>query len=140
MTTQIRPIVLCGGAGTRLWPVSRKSFPKQFAPLIGGKSLLQLTLERVKLINADVTCVQMHHHRAERWIVVKGTARVTREDETFRISENQSTYIPLGIKHRLENPGKVDLEIMEVQSGACLEEDDIVRLEDNYGRHLTVEN
>ncbi|WP_020205088.1 mannose-1-phosphate guanylyltransferase/mannose-6-phosphate isomerase [Cupriavidus sp. WS] len=78
--------------------------------------------------------LQMHHHRAEHWIVVRGTARVTRGDESFLISENQSTYIPLGVAHRLENPGKTALEIIEVQSGSYLGEDDIVRLEDTYGR------
>ncbi len=78
--------------------------------------------------------LQMHHHRAEHWIVVRGTARVTRGDETFLLSENESTYIPLGIAHRLENPGKVPLEIVEVQSGAYLGEDDIVRFDDTYGR------
>jgi len=78
--------------------------------------------------------LQMHHHRAEHWIVVKGTAKVTRGSEVFLISENQSTYIPLGEKHRLENPGTVPLEIIEVQSGSYLGEDDIVRFEDNYGR------
>ena len=78
--------------------------------------------------------LQMHHHRAEHWIVVKGTALVTRGDEQLLLSENQSTYIPLGVTHRLENPGKTDLEIIEVQSGAYLGEDDIVRFEDVYGR------
>lgn len=78
--------------------------------------------------------LQMHHHRAEHWIVVKGTARVTRGDEEFLLSENQSTYIPLGVTHRLANPGKTPLEIIEVQSGAYLGEDDIVRFEDTYGR------
>lgn len=78
--------------------------------------------------------LQMHHHRAEHWIVVCGTALVTRGDEQFLLSENQSTYIPIGVRHRLENPGKVQLEIIEVQSGAYLGEDDIVRLEDTYGR------
>lgn len=78
--------------------------------------------------------LQMHHHRAEHWIVVRGTARVTRGDEVFLLGENQSTYIPLGVKHRLENPGKLPLEIIEVQSGAYLGEDDIVRFEDSYGR------
>ena len=78
--------------------------------------------------------LQMHHHRAEHWIVVKGTALVTRGDEEILISENQSTYIPLGVKHRLENPGKTDLELIEVQSGSYLGEDDIVRFEDTYGR------
>ena len=78
--------------------------------------------------------LQMHHHRAEHWIVVRGTARVTRDDDVFLLSENQSTYIPLGATHRLENPGMVPLELIEVQSGAYLGEDDIVRFEDTYGR------
>jgi mannose-1-phosphate guanylyltransferase/mannose-6-phosphate isomerase len=78
--------------------------------------------------------LQMHHHRAEHWIVVRGTARVTRGDESFLLAENQSTYIPLGTKHRLENPGKVPLEMIEVQSGSYLGEDDIVRFDDTYGR------
>jgi len=81
--------------------------------------------------------LQMHHHRAEHWVVVRGTAKVTRGEETFLISENQSTYIPLGTVHRLENPGSLDLEIIEIQSGAYLGEDDIVRFEDNYGRSKT---
>ncbi|WP_323004064.1 mannose-1-phosphate guanylyltransferase/mannose-6-phosphate isomerase [Denitromonas sp.] len=78
--------------------------------------------------------LQMHHHRAEHWIVVSGTARVTRGEETFLLSENQSTYIPLGTTHRLENPGRLPLEMIEVQSGSYLGEDDIVRFEDTYGR------
>ncbi len=78
--------------------------------------------------------VQMHHHRAEHWIIVKGTARVRRGDETILITENQSTFIPLGTVHSLENPGKIPLELIEVQSGSYLGEDDIVRLEDVYGR------
>jgi mannose-1-phosphate guanylyltransferase/mannose-6-phosphate isomerase len=78
--------------------------------------------------------LQLHHHRAEHWIVVKGTARITRGDETLVLSENQSTYIPLGVKHRLENPGLIPLELIEVQSGAYLGEDDIVRFDDKYGR------
>lgn len=78
--------------------------------------------------------LQMHHHRAEHWIVVSGTAMVTRGEERFLLSENQSTYIPLGVTHRLENPGKLPLEMIEVQSGSYLGEDDIVRFEDTYGR------
>ena len=78
--------------------------------------------------------LQLHHHRAEHWIVVKGTARVTRGDEVFILSENESTYIPLGVKHRLENPGTIPLEIIEVQSGSYLGEDDIVRFQDVYDR------
>jgi mannose-1-phosphate guanylyltransferase/mannose-6-phosphate isomerase len=79
--------------------------------------------------------LQMHHHRAEHWVVVKGTARVTRGDEVVLLSENQSTYIPIGTKHQLENPGTIPLEIIEVQSGSYLGEDDIVRFEDRYNRH-----
>ena len=78
--------------------------------------------------------VQMHHHRAEHWVVVSGTAKVTNNGETFLLSENESTYIPVGAVHSLENPGKVDLELIEVQSGSYLGEDDIVRFEDLYGR------
>jgi mannose-1-phosphate guanylyltransferase/mannose-6-phosphate isomerase len=78
--------------------------------------------------------LQKHHHRAEHWIVVKGTAEVTRGSETFLLSENQSTYIPIGEVHRLHNPGRMELEMIEVQSGSYLGEDDIVRLEDTYGR------
>jgi mannose-1-phosphate guanylyltransferase/mannose-6-phosphate isomerase len=78
--------------------------------------------------------LQLHHHRSEHWIVVRGTARVTRGDESFLLSENESTYIALGQKHRLENPGKLPLEMIEVQSGTYLGEDDIVRFDDHYGR------
>jgi mannose-1-phosphate guanylyltransferase len=78
--------------------------------------------------------LQKHHHRAEHWIVVEGTASVTKGTETFLVTEDQSTYIPLGEVHCLENPGKVDLELIEIQSGSYLGEDDIVRLEDQYGR------
>jgi DNA mismatch repair protein MutL len=78
--------------------------------------------------------LQLHHHRAEHWIVVSGTARITRGEETFLLGENESTYIPMGTRHRIENPGKVELHIIEVQSGSFLGEDDIVRFEDIYGR------
>lgn len=78
--------------------------------------------------------VQMHHHRAEHWVVVSGTARVTNGDKTFLLSENESTYIPVGVVHALENPGKIELELIEVQSGSYLGEDDIVRFEDRYRR------
>ena len=78
--------------------------------------------------------LQMHHHRAEHWVVVSGTAEVTRGEEVLLLGENQSTYIPLGVTHRLRNPGKLPLELIEVQSGSYLGEDDIVRFEDTYGR------
>jgi mannose-1-phosphate guanylyltransferase/mannose-6-phosphate isomerase len=78
--------------------------------------------------------LQMHYHRAEHWVVVSGTAEVTRDDEIILLGENESTFIPLGSVHRLRNPGRVPLEIVEVQSGSYLEEDDIIRLQDNYNR------
>ena len=91
-------------------------------------------VKRIVVKPAGILSLQMHHHRAEHWIVVSGTARVTRGDESFLVSENQSTFIPLGTTHRLENPGRVPLEMIEVQSGSYLGEDDIVRFEDVYGR------
>ena len=91
-------------------------------------------VKRITVKPGQKLSLQLHHHRAEHWVVVKGTARVTRGDEELLLAENQSTYIPLGVKHRLENPGKTDLEIIEVQSGSYLGEDDIVRFEDTYGR------
>ena len=78
--------------------------------------------------------LQLHHHRAEHWVVVSGTAKVTNGDTEFLLSENESTYIPIGVEHTLGNPGKIDLELIEVQSGSYLGEDDIIRIEDNYGR------
>lgn len=91
-------------------------------------------VKRIMVKPGAALSLQMHHHRAEHWIVVRGTARVTRDSETVLVSENQSTFIPLGVRHRLENPGKVDLEMIEVQSGSYLGEDDIVRFDDHYGR------
>jgi len=79
--------------------------------------------------------LQMHHHRAEHWVVVSGTARVTRGDDVSLLSENESTYIPIATRHRLENPGKVPLFLIEVQSGGYLGEDDIVRFDDLYQRN-----
>ncbi|MBI3773902.1 MAG: mannose-1-phosphate guanylyltransferase/mannose-6-phosphate isomerase [Gammaproteobacteria bacterium] len=91
-------------------------------------------VKRITVNPRAALSLQMHHHRAEHWIVVKGTAKVTRGDEILLVSENQSTYIPVGMKHRLENPGTIPLELIEVQSGSYLGEDDIVRFEDVYGR------
>ena len=92
---------------------------------------------QVKLITVkpgQKLSLQMHHHRAEHWIVVSGTAKVTLGQDEIMLSENESTYIPLGVIHALENPGKIPLELIEVQSGSYLGEDDIVRFEDKYGR------
>lgn len=91
-------------------------------------------VKRITVYPAAVLSLQLHHHRAEHWIVVKGTAEITRGEETFMLTENQSTYIPLGVTHRLANPGVIPLELIEVQSGSYLGEDDIVRYSDNYGR------
>ncbi len=94
-------------------------------------------VKRLKVKPGAVLSLQMHHHRAEHWIVVSGTARITRGDEQFLLEENQSTYIPIGVRHRIENPGRIPLHIIEVQSGSYLGEDDIVRFEDQYGRQGT---
>ncbi len=91
-------------------------------------------VKRLKVKPGATLSLQMHHHRAEHWIVVSGTARITRGDEVFLLEENQSTYIPVGVRHRIENPGKIPVHIIEVQSGSYLGEDDIVRFEDRYGR------
>jgi mannose-1-phosphate guanylyltransferase/mannose-6-phosphate isomerase len=92
---------------------------------------------QVKLITINPGAsisLQLHHHRSEHWVVASGTGRVTRGDEVFQLYENQSTFIPVGVKHRLENPGHIPLQIIEVQSGGYLGEDDIVRFDDRYGR------
>ncbi|MCL1160655.1 mannose-1-phosphate guanylyltransferase/mannose-6-phosphate isomerase [Shewanella chilikensis] len=91
-------------------------------------------VKRITVKPGEKLSIQMHHHRAEHWIVVTGTAKVTNGDEELLLTENQSTYIPVGVIHALENPGKVPLELIEVQSGSYLGEDDIVRFEDRYGR------
>lgn len=92
----------------------------------------QVNLIRVK--PGGSLSLQIHHHRAEHWIVVKGTALVKKGDEEYLLSENESTYIPVGVAHRLSNPGKITLEIVEVQSGSYLQDDDVVRIQDSYGR------
>jgi mannose-1-phosphate guanylyltransferase/mannose-6-phosphate isomerase len=91
-------------------------------------------VKRIVVEPGAALSLQMHYHRAEHWIVVRGTARVLRGEESFLLTENESTYIPPGTRHRLENPGRLPLEIIEVQSGSYLGEDDIVRFEDAYGR------
>ena len=91
-------------------------------------------VKRITVKPGEQLSLQKHHHRAEHWIVVSGTAVVTCDDKEFLLSENQSTYIPIGAIHRLENPGKIPLELIEVQSGTYLGEDDIERFDDRYGR------
>ena len=92
---------------------------------------------KVKNIQVKPGCklsLQMHHHRAEHWVVVSGTAIVQLDDKKVVLTSNQRTFIPIGVKHRLSNPGKLPLNIIEVQSGGYLEEDDIVRFQDDFGR------
>ena len=96
---------------------------------------LRHQVKRITVRPGASLSLQMHHHRAEHWVVVSGTAEVINGDKRMVLTENQSTYIPLGQTHRLANPGKVPLEIIEVQSGAYLGEDDIVRFDDIYGRN-----
>lgn len=91
-------------------------------------------VKRITVKPGAALSLQLHHHRAEHWVVVSGTAHVTRGEENYIVTENESTYIPLGVKHRLENRGAIPLEIIEIQSGSYLGEDDIVRFEDVYGR------
>jgi mannose-1-phosphate guanylyltransferase/mannose-6-phosphate isomerase len=91
-------------------------------------------VKRIQVKPGASLSLQMHHHRAEHWIVVKGIAEITNGDQVISLEENQSTYIPCGQTHRLANPGQTPLEIIEVQSGSYLGEDDIVRFEDTYGR------
>ena len=95
--------------------------------------------DRYKVKNIEVKpgsslSLQVHHHRAEHWVVVEGTAMVQLNNDKQLLSENQSTFIPLGCKHRLSNPGKIPLKIIEVQSGPYLDEDDIERFDDDFGR------
>ncbi len=91
-------------------------------------------VKRIQVKPGASLSLQKHHHRAEHWIVVKGTAEITNGDKVLMLTENQSTYIPLGEVHSLANPGTIPLEIIEVQSGGYLGEDDIVRFDDTYGR------
>ncbi len=102
-----------------------------YESLIAGE---RFQVKRIVVHPGNKLSLQKHFHRAEHWVVVAGTAIVTREEEKIMLRENESVYLPLGAVHRLENPGRIDLELIEVQSGSYLGEDDIVRIEDNYGR------
>lgn len=166
------PVILSGGAGTRLWPVSREGHPRPFMKLADGQSLRHKTYRRAAAVasGSEILTVlhrtvarpwgtftvleegprfkikrivvkpgaslslQMHHHRSEHWIVVCGMARVVNGEQEVFINTNESTYIPAGHQHRLENPGILELVMIEVQSGEYLGEDDIVRFQDHYGR------
>ena len=102
-----------------------------FESLIQGE---RFQVKRLVVSPGRKLSLQKHFHRAEHWVVVNGSALVTRDDETLLVRENESVYLPLGCVHRLENPGKIPLTLIEVQSGAYLGEDDIVRLDDDYNR------
>ena len=91
-------------------------------------------LKLISVKPGEQLSLQMHHHRSEHWVVVSGTARVEIDEKISILAENESIYIPLGSKHRLSNPGKINLTLIEVQSGSYVGEDDIVRFEDKYGR------
>lgn len=93
-----------------------------------------VTVKRITVKPGEGLSVQMHHHRAEHWVVVAGTAKVTINDDIKLLAENESVYIPLGATHCLENPGKIPLDLIEVRSGSYLDEDDVVRFADEYGR------
>ena len=93
-------------------------------------------VKRITVKSGAKLSVQTHHYRAEHWVVVAGSAMVTNGDKTLLFSVNESTYIPIGVVHALENPGKINLELIEVQSGSYLGKDDIVRFEDRYGRQI----
>ncbi len=114
-----------------------ESFPKDHRPWGWFESLVvgeRFQVKRIMVHPGASLSLQSHHHRSEHWIVVEGTAKVTVDDEVRLISENQSVYIPLGAVHRMENPGKVPMVLIEVQTGVYLGEDDIIRYEDVYSR------
>ena len=126
------PVIMAGGSGARLWPP-----PAVFGPWGCFDSIEEGTRFKVKRITVKPGAklsVQMHHHRAEHWVVVSGTAKVTKGDKTVLLTENESIYMPVGEVHALENPGVIPLDIIEIQTGSYLGEDDIVRFEDRYGR------
>lgn len=114
--------------------VMHRKVPRPWGSYDSIESGPRFQVKRIVVNPGASLSLQKHYHRAEHWVVVRGTAEVTRGKETFLLAENQSTYIPLGEVHRLHNPGKTPLEMIEVQSGSYLGEDDIVRLDDNYGR------
>jgi mannose-1-phosphate guanylyltransferase/mannose-6-phosphate isomerase len=131
---EVKEIVTALKAGKRSQATWHRKVYRPWGSYDGIDSGERFQVKRIIVKPGASLSLQMHHHRAEHWIVVKGTARVTNGDKVFLLGENESTYIPLGSRHRLENPGKQPLELIEVQSGGYLGEDDIVRFDDVYGR------
>jgi mannose-1-phosphate guanylyltransferase/mannose-6-phosphate isomerase len=130
----IGPLVAKLKAAGRAECLAHRKVHRPWGTYDGIESGERFQVKRIVVDPGASLSLQMHYHRAEHWIVVRGTARVTRGDESFLLTENESTYIPPGTRHRLENPGTMPLELIEVQSGAYLGEDDIVRFDDVYGR------
>jgi len=139
-TQDVKKIVERLKASGRTESVTHRRVVRPWGSYEGIDQGSRFQVKRIEVNPGAQLSLQMHHHRAEHWIVVKGTALVTNGDQQIMLSENQSTYIPLGVTHRLLNPGKIPLELIEVQSGAYLGEDDIVRFEDTYGRVPTAEH
>ena len=131
---EVKDVVAGLTARDRAEPLLPRKVPRPWGWYDSIDAGPRFQVKRIMVKPGASLSLQMHHHRAEHWIVVSGTAKVTRGDETFLLAENESTYIPMGQQHRLSNPGKVPLEIIEVQSGGYLGEDDIVRFDDTYGR------
>lgn len=133
-TQNVKQIVAALKAGSRSQASAHRKIHRPWGWYDSIDNGERFQVKRIVVNPGARLSLQMHHHRAEHWIVVKGTAEVTNGERTFLLGENESTYIPLGHVHRLANPGKLPLEIIEVQSGSYLGEDDIVRFEDTYGR------
>jgi len=131
----IKEIVSCLQDVQRPEAVDHRKVFRPWGSYEGIDASDRFQVKRITVNPGSVLSLQMHHHRAEHWIVVRGTAKVTKGDETFLLTEDQSTYIPMGTVHRLENPGVIPLDLIEVQTGSYLGEDDIIRFEDLYGRH-----
>ncbi|KPK31557.1 MAG: mannose-1-phosphate guanylyltransferase [Betaproteobacteria bacterium SG8_40] len=131
---RVKDVVEALKAAQREEPLVHKRVYRPWGYYEGIDAGERFQAKRIMVTPGKKLSLQMHHHRAEHWVVVSGTASVTRGDETFMLSANESTYIPLGVRHRLENIGKTPLYLIEVQSGEYLGEDDIVRFEDDYKR------
>jgi mannose-1-phosphate guanylyltransferase/mannose-6-phosphate isomerase len=133
-TQDVKKIVERLKASGRKESVTHRCVARPWGSYEGIDQGSRFQVKRIEVNPGAQLSLQMHHHRAEHWIVVKGTAMVTNGEQQIMLTDNQSTYIPLDVTHRLLNPGKIPLELIEVQSGAYLGEDDIVRFEDTYGR------